>query len=865
AAAAVALAPQFGCVLAVSASYLDVQFSGLEALYNSTGGEQWSSSAGWRDPVLGVCGWYGVTCDGSGQNVTGLSLAGNGLAGNLTEAIELFDILSLVNIDLSDNTLVGPVALGFGLMPSLEVLDLSRNRLSSLPASWGAEASSLQHLSLQLNEISGTLPPEWLDVESSTSSPLVHSKEVSSWLPELRTLALGDNAITMPVYHALQSVISFASLQVLDLSGNALTGDMEQLFHLHYCEGGSLDACDSTASKAGGSSLVIALLTSNEIDGGLQDDSLPRSLSVLTLSDNLLHGRVPDDFSQLSVFLAEGNEGLNDTALPSFASYANSSAAIIRHGNLSCPVISGQHTAGRNVRLSLDPSYLNYSHCVCAEGMERNSQDGCQVCPEGTYRGAAELFTTPSCLVCPTDTWSMTTGAESVSQCKCKSGFYDALEGRGGVDGAPSCSACPSGSAGWDDAGAISVAACSCPAGRYLNQTAEICAECEAGTHKTSVGNKASLCAPCAAGTYSSQTGGTSPDVCVPCQAGTYSAKSGAVSSSTCLPCPSGTYSSKKGLFATELCATCPAGYYSEDEGATNLDVCLPCAPGKFSAVIGASSRKACQVCPDGWSSLGGSHECETLMANSRRWLVIYLVVGASTLAAICIAYYTWQKKVQKKRKLVVDRRTDTPLKMTGAKRKAHMWAVFFHTLETIDVITGNALFAYLLEIGAIQGLVQFIYWLVVSMGVALNVYRLYMIIWMRTIVTVSVAEKFDKEGKKVLVVYKPESLYFPGRRRPERRIMTPDEAKMVLELVKILKHLQINKFKVQLAVVMDLPLTVLNLWLLWMVDPELVKSALFLTSLVIAVFSAGKISTLIEYHLELRQRKRKLERLLLV
>lgn len=155
AAAAVALAPQFGCALAVSASYLDVQFSGLEALYNSTGGEQWSSSAGWRDPVLGVCGWYGVTCDGSGQNVTGLSLAGNGLAGNLTEAIELFDILSLVNIDLSDNTLVGPVALGFGLMPSLEVLDLSRNRLSSLPASWGAEASSLQHLSLQLNEISG--------------------------------------------------------------------------------------------------------------------------------------------------------------------------------------------------------------------------------------------------------------------------------------------------------------------------------------------------------------------------------------------------------------------------------------------------------------------------------------------------------------------------------------------------------------------------------------------------------------------------------------------------------------------------------------------------------------------------------------
>lgn len=42
---------------------------------------------------------------------------------------------------------------------------------------------------------------------------------------------------------------------------------------------------------------------------------------------------------------------------------------------------------------------------------------------------------------------------------------------------------------------------------------------------------------------------------------------------------------------------------------------------------------------------------------------------------------------VHKKKKLMVDRRTETPLKVTIAKRKAHMWAVFFHTLETVDVI----------------------------------------------------------------------------------------------------------------------------------------------------------------------------------
>lgn len=153
---AIAAAAQWlGGAAAVSASYLEVQRSGLEGLYTATGGEQWTSSTGWLDDVLGVCSWYGVTCDSSGQNVTALSLAGNGLTGDLAEGAELFDVLSLVSVDLSNNELVGPVTPGFGLMPGLEVLDLSRNGLSSFPASWGAEASSLQHLSLQLNNISG--------------------------------------------------------------------------------------------------------------------------------------------------------------------------------------------------------------------------------------------------------------------------------------------------------------------------------------------------------------------------------------------------------------------------------------------------------------------------------------------------------------------------------------------------------------------------------------------------------------------------------------------------------------------------------------------------------------------------------------
>lgn len=107
----------------------------------------------------------------------------------------------------------------------------------------------------------------------------------------------------MSVYLALQSVIGFTSLQMLDLSGNFLDGSMDQSLDLHFCDGIGVDACDSTGVKTGASAIAIVLLASNLIEGGLTS-SLPRSLSVLTVSDNQLSGPVPEDYSQLSVFMA---------------------------------------------------------------------------------------------------------------------------------------------------------------------------------------------------------------------------------------------------------------------------------------------------------------------------------------------------------------------------------------------------------------------------------------------------------------------------------------------------------------------------------------------------------------------------------
>lgn len=169
------------------------------------------------------------------------------------------------------------------------------------------------------------LPSEWLKVNdtsttgsvTSTDYPLVHSAEVSTWLPELRTLSLSDNNITMTVYRALQSVIGMVSLQTLDLSNNALSGVLKGSFEQHYCGegvsgGGSSNRysnCDSVSVTIGASMLAILLLSSNDVEGELEDNedndiTLPVSLSVLTVSDNSLYGSVPEGFSQLYVFFA---------------------------------------------------------------------------------------------------------------------------------------------------------------------------------------------------------------------------------------------------------------------------------------------------------------------------------------------------------------------------------------------------------------------------------------------------------------------------------------------------------------------------------------------------------------------------------
>lgn len=90
-----------------------VECAALEAVFTAGDGWLWTENAGWLDDQQ-ACRWHGVTC--AGGHVTGLQLPGNGLSGQLPEAIG--NLSRLATLDLSGNSaLVGQLPDGLMALP----------------------------------------------------------------------------------------------------------------------------------------------------------------------------------------------------------------------------------------------------------------------------------------------------------------------------------------------------------------------------------------------------------------------------------------------------------------------------------------------------------------------------------------------------------------------------------------------------------------------------------------------------------------------------------------------------------------------------------------------------------------------------
>jgi len=173
----------------------------LIAVYNRTGGPDWTDQANWLSNAP-LDAWHGVTSDADGM-VTRLELNGNGLRGPLPD--ELGQLGDLTVLSLGDNQLSGSIPRSIGRLTILESLNLEENGLTgTLPSEIG-RIGNLESLNLSGNRLSGNMPTE-----------LEH-------LDALEMLDLGENAFSGPIppeIGLLQALIH------LDLSANRLTGSL---------------------------------------------------------------------------------------------------------------------------------------------------------------------------------------------------------------------------------------------------------------------------------------------------------------------------------------------------------------------------------------------------------------------------------------------------------------------------------------------------------------------------------------------------------------------------------------------------------------------------------------------------------------
>ena len=160
----------------------------LVALYDATGGANWTNKTNWSTTAA-LSTWHGVTTDSDGR---------------------------VTRLYLYDNELTGTIPASLGDLSNLTALSLYRNELTgSIPGELGG-MTSLQHLYLSDNELTGTIPASLGDLSNLTALNLGNNN-----LTNLTTLSLWRNGLTGSIPGELGGM---TSLQHLYLSDNELTG-----------------------------------------------------------------------------------------------------------------------------------------------------------------------------------------------------------------------------------------------------------------------------------------------------------------------------------------------------------------------------------------------------------------------------------------------------------------------------------------------------------------------------------------------------------------------------------------------------------------------------------------------------------------
>jgi len=270
-----------------------VQRFALACLYYSLGGSKWSHSQHWITNKDECTDWHSSDnstsrCNENGDFVN-LNLVGNGLQGKLIVDLNLLSALETIRLN-ENRRLTGSLPTSVGLLTNLSVLAISGTSINgNIPTEFGA-LLKLQALQCDETLIQGTIPSEigaalsltLLDISASLLSGIIPTELEN--LEHLEVLALNDNRLNGTLPSELFGGLT--KLRIINLENNLLTGilpssvgQLKNLETLRICE----NNINGTLPESLGHCISIQVLdvSNNALTGTIPEFNNNKSLSLV--------------------------------------------------------------------------------------------------------------------------------------------------------------------------------------------------------------------------------------------------------------------------------------------------------------------------------------------------------------------------------------------------------------------------------------------------------------------------------------------------------------------------------------------------------------------------------------------------------
>lgn len=224
------------CILSVFAQVSEEEFNALKALYNATGGDNWTNRTGWeninttatKDDV--TTAWAGISIIKDGH-IEKIYFYENNLSGQLPK--EIGNLVWLKNLDIEKNNLTGTLPAEFGNLTKLENITLYKTNISGpLPASM-INLVNLKYLYLSGNPLNCNFPAEiiekWPNIEIINLDNCGLSGNLNidfNQIPNLKTFRIDKNKLSGEIPASISNLKLLYSLNVRE---NTFTGNLPTL------------------------------------------------------------------------------------------------------------------------------------------------------------------------------------------------------------------------------------------------------------------------------------------------------------------------------------------------------------------------------------------------------------------------------------------------------------------------------------------------------------------------------------------------------------------------------------------------------------------------------------------------------------